>query len=68
MSLSGEGDVQIFTCTCGHREKLSTFKKHRDQSGSGKADKRTVQKYWKKQEEPEDNELFDVLKGLTFED
>lgn len=70
MSLSGEGDGQIFTCSCGYREKLSAFKKRRDQSGSGKADKRTVQKYLKKQkqEEPEDNGLFDALKGLKFED
>ena len=36
LELRGEGDGQIFVCSCGHREKLSVFEKRRKESG-GKA-------------------------------
>ncbi len=49
MTLSGEGDGQIFTCKCGYREKLSAFEARRKREGRGKVDKRTVRKYmWAK--------------------
>ena len=64
LELRGEGDGQIFVCKCGHREKLSAFEKRRDASGGKKADKRDVQKYMKKQEEPENTAMADALKKL----
>ena len=55
---------EIFVCKCGHREKLSAFEKRRENSGGKKADKRDVQKYMKKQEEPENTAMADALKKL----
>ncbi len=51
MDLRGEGEGQIFTCSCGHREKLSTFEERRKKERQNKVSKRDVQKYMKKQQE-----------------
>lgn len=64
LELRGEGDGQIFVCSCGHREKLSAFEKRRKASGGKKATKRDVQKYLKKQDEPENTAMADALKKL----
>ncbi|MDI2587859.1 DNA topoisomerase III [Psychrobacillus sp. NEAU-3TGS] len=69
LELRGEGDGQIFTCTCGYREKLSAFEARRKKTSGGKADKRDVQKYLKKQnkeEEPVNNALAEALKNLKL--
>ncbi|MFJ5769444.1 DNA topoisomerase III [Psychrobacillus sp. NPDC093180] len=69
LELRGEGDGQIFTCTCGYREKLSAFEARRKKTSGGKADKRDVQKYMKKQnkeEEPVNNALAEALKNLKL--
>ncbi|QUW21090.1 DNA topoisomerase III [Sporosarcina sp. Marseille-Q4063] len=63
LELRGEGDGQIFVCSCGHREKLSAFEKRRKESGN-RANKRDVQKYMKKQEEPENTAMAEALKKL----
>jgi len=44
LELRGSGDAQIFVCSCGHREKLSSFNNRR-KDDTGKADKRDVQAY-----------------------
>ncbi|MEK3935883.1 DNA topoisomerase III [Sporosarcina sp. FSL W7-1349] len=67
LELRGEGDGRIFVCKCGHREKLSAFEKRRANSGGKKADKRDVQKYMKKQEEPVNTAMADALKKLFEE-
>lgn len=70
MELRGEGDGQIFTCKCGYREKLSAFEARRKKEGSGKVDKRSVQKYLKQQEkeaEPLNNAFADLLKGFKLD-
>ena len=70
MELRGEGDGQIFACTCGYREKLSAFEARRKKETGGKVDKRTVQKYLKQQEkevEPINNAFADLLKGIKFD-
>ncbi|AYC28755.1 DNA topoisomerase III [Paenisporosarcina cavernae] len=64
MELRGEGDGRIFTCSCGHREKLSVFEKRKNQSGSSKAGKKDVQKYLKKQEEPQNTAMAEALKKM----
>ena len=71
LELRGEGDGQIFVCKCGHREKLSAFEARRKKEGSGKVDKRSVQKFMKEQQkeaEPINNAFADLLKGLKLED
>ncbi|PAQ15656.1 DNA topoisomerase III [Bacillaceae bacterium SAOS 7] len=70
MELRGEGKGQIFTCKCGYREKLSAFEARRKKEGSGKVDKRSVQKYMKQQEkeaEPLNNAFADLLKGFKLD-
>ena len=66
LTLSGEGDGQMFTCVCGHREKMSSFKARRDKAQKGKVDKRTVNKYVGKTDENINSALADQLKGLKF--
>lgn len=70
MTLSGEGEGQIFTCTCGYREKLSAFEARRKKEGRGKVDKRTVNKYIKNQDEDEsiNNALAEQLKALKLDE
>jgi DNA topoisomerase III len=70
MELRGEGEGQIFACGCGYREKLTAFEARRKKEGSGKMDKRSVQKYLKQQEkeaEPINNAFADLLKGIKFD-
>lgn len=70
LELRGEGEGQIFVCKCGYREKLSAFEARRKKEGSGKVDKRSVQKYLKQQEkeaEPINNAFADLLKGMKFD-
>ncbi|AOV08899.1 DNA topoisomerase III [Sporosarcina ureilytica] len=64
LELRGEGEGQIFVCSCGHRERLSAFEKRRKASGGQRANKRDLQKYMKKQEEPENTAMADALKKL----
>ncbi len=68
MELKGEGEGQIFSCSCGFREKLSSFNERKKQEKSG-VNKREVSKYLKEQKK--DNEvlntdLADALKKLKF--
>ncbi|WP_107838981.1 DNA topoisomerase III [Metasolibacillus meyeri] len=70
LELRGEGEGQIFVCKCGYREKLSAFEARRKKEGSGKVDKRSVQKYMKQQEkeaEPLNNAFAALLKGFDVE-
>ncbi|RDY28950.1 DNA topoisomerase III [Romboutsia weinsteinii] len=48
LELRGEGESRTFVCACGHREKLSSFNK-RKQEEKKKASKNDVNKYLKKQ-------------------
>ena len=38
LELRGEGENRIFTCICGHREKLSDFEKRRNDAGANKSE------------------------------
>ena len=68
MTLSGSGDGQIFRCTCGHREKMSTFEARKKKENRGRVDKRTVNKYVNQKEEPINNALAEQLKKLKLDD
>lgn len=50
LEMRGEGDNRIFTCVCGHRERLSDFEKRKKSAGATKSD---VREYLSNQPEPE---------------
>lgn len=68
LTLSGSGDGQVFRCTCGHREKMSSFEARKKKENKGRVDKRTVNQYVNQKEEPINNALAEQLKKLKFDD
>ncbi len=68
LELRGEGEGQIFVCSCGHREKLSTFKERRSKEKNSKVSKKDVQKYLtqqnKQDDEPFNNPFTEALAKL----
>ena len=62
MELKGEGEGRLFTCSCGFREKLSSFSKRMEERTES-SDKRTVQNFiqQQKKEEPINNAMADAL-------
>ncbi|HYE82861.1 MAG TPA: DNA topoisomerase III [Clostridia bacterium] len=62
MELRGEGEGRLFTCSCGFREKLSSFNKRMEERTES-SDKRTVQKFiqQQKKEEPINNAMAEAL-------
>jgi len=69
LELRGEGEGKIFVCSCGYKEKLSSFNK-RKKNDNGKVTKRDVSKYLKEQkkvnDQPINSELADALAKLKF--
>ena len=68
LELQGQGEGQVFVCSCGHREKLSAFNE-RKKNQKPKVGKREVSKYLKQQEKQDDNintDLADALSKLKF--
>lgn len=69
LELRGEGDGQLFACSCGHREKLSTFNERKKKEKSGLS-KHEVSKYLQKQkkssEEPMNDALAEALAKLNL--
>ena len=66
LELRGEGEGKTFVCSCGHREKLSSFNKRKKEENN-KASKRDVNKYLKnqnKQEESFNNPFAEALAKL----
>lgn len=57
MMLKGQGEGQVFVCSCGHKEKLSAFKERRKKEGAG-VSKKDVQKYLNKQKDEPMNMAF----------
>ncbi|MCT4604905.1 MAG: DNA topoisomerase III [Marinisporobacter sp.] len=70
MELRGQGEGQIFVCSCGHREKLTSFKKRKEEK-KNQGNKRDVAKYLKKQQknnnEPINTALADALAKFKFQ-
>lgn len=60
LELRGEGEGQIFVCSCGYREKLAAFNERR-KADSGKVSKRDVSKYLKDQSKSNDEPLNSAL-------
>lgn len=68
LELRGEGDNRIFVCSCGHREKLSSFNE-RKKTESNNVSKKDVAKYLKQQNQQEDfgnNALAEALAKLNL--
>ncbi len=69
LELRGEGEGQIFICSCGYREKLSSFNERKAKENSG-VSKKYVSKYLKEQnkakDEPINTELADALSKLKL--
>lgn len=66
--LKGQGEGQIFTCQCGHREKLSSFNKRKKQEKS-RLSKGQVKQYLNKQNKEEEvlnTGLADALSKLKL--
>ncbi|MGP4105714.1 DNA topoisomerase III [Virgibacillus sp. L01] len=66
LELRGEGEGKMFTCKCGHREKLSAFNKRKEKEKKHKVSKQDVNKYLKKQDDDgfKNNALADALSKL----
>ena len=54
LELRGEGEGKTFVCSCGHREKLSSFNKRKKEENN-KASKKDINKYLKNQNKQEEN-------------
>lgn len=69
LELRGEGEGQIFICSCGFREKLSTFNE-RKKKDKDKATKKDVNRYLREQKKmnnkPINTELADALSKLQL--
>ncbi|MDY5211763.1 DNA topoisomerase III [Intestinibacter sp.] len=65
LELKGEGEGKIFTCSCGYREKLSSFNKRKAEE-KGKASKKDINKYLKNQNKEQEafNNPFAALANL----
>lgn len=67
MELVGKGDAQRFVCSCGHKEKLSSFQERKKKEGKS-ANKRDVAAYMRKQakeaNEPINNPFAEAFKNL----
>lgn len=57
MELIKKGEEETFICSCGYKEKLSSFKNRREKEGAG-VNKKDVQKYLKTQKEESVNTAF----------
>ena len=69
MDLVGKGDGQRFVCTCGHKEKLSSFEDRKKKEGKG-ASKKDVNNYLRKQakeaKEPINNAFAEAFSKIQL--
>lgn len=69
LELRGEGEGQIFVCSCGYREKFSSFNERRKKEKNS-VSKKEVSKYLKEQNKSKNEaintDLADALKKLKF--
>lgn len=64
LELRGEGEGQIFACSCGYREKLSTFNERRKQE-KNQVNKKEVSKFLKEQKKSNENLNTDLADALS---
>lgn len=68
MTLVGQGDGKMFTCVCGHREKMDAFNKRR-QASENKGNVKDVRRFLEEQKKENskndpNSSPFAALKGL----
>lgn len=72
LELRGEGEGQIFVCSCGHREKLTTFNERRNKEKGSKVSKKEVSNYLKHQDKADgegmNTALRDALAKLKLDE
>lgn len=61
LALRGEGDGQIFVCSCGYREKLLAFNERRKRETIAKASKSDIAKFLQKQKKANDKPFNPAL-------
>lgn len=70
MEMIVKGKEETFVCSCGYKEKLSSFQARRKKEGAG-VNKRDVQKYLKQQQkeakEPVNNAFAQALAGIRLD-
>lgn len=70
MEMVGQGDAQTFTCSCGHREKLSAFQDRRKKEGAG-VSKKDVANYMnkmkKEEKEPVNTAFADLFANIKLD-
>jgi len=68
LELRGQGDNKIFTCRCGHREKMSSFNA-RKKEAQKQGDRRDVQKFLAEQNKVKEapSALAEALSKLKLE-
>lgn len=64
MELVGKGEAQVFTCACGHKEKLAAFQERRKKEGAG-VSKKDVANYMNKMKK-EDKEPINTAFADAF--
>lgn len=69
MGLKGKGEGQVFTCSCGYKEKLASFTERRKKEGAG-VGKKDVANYMKKMktqtQEPINNAFADAFAKIKL--
>ncbi|MDF2486280.1 MAG: topoisomerase, partial [Herbinix sp.] len=69
MELVGKGEAQIFTCACGHKEKMAAFQERRKKEGAG-VSKKDVANYLnqakKEEQEPINTAFADAFAKLKL--
>ncbi len=68
MEMRGEGENKIFSCKCGHREKLESFNNRRKEAGD-KGNVKDVQKYMEEQKKQQvfESPLAEALRKLNLD-
>ncbi len=70
LELHGEGEGKKFVCSCGYREKYTSFSERKEKEKNSKASKKDVNNYLKDQkktkDEPINTALADALAKLKF--
>lgn len=64
LELRGQGEGQIFACSCGYREKLSTFNERR-KNEKNQVNKKEVSKFLREQKKSEENLNTDLADALS---
>ncbi len=69
MELTGQGEGQMFTCSCGHKEKLAAFQERRKKEGAGVSKKdvaKDMDQVKKEEKEPINTAFADAFAKIRL--